>query len=561
MGVGISVKEWVLSPRQLCDVELILNGGFYPLTGFLGEADYISVLQSMRLDSGKLWPIPITLDVTEKFASSLQPGDIVYLRDQELTPIAELSVSDIWCPDKKAEAQAIYATCDESHSGVFALFNQSGSYYVGGKLSCLSLPKHYSFKHLRYTPDSLKSFFKINHWERIVAFQTRNPMHRAHFELTQRAAKAADAHVLLHPVVGVTSEGDIDSMVRVHCYQHVLPYYPQGLCELALLPLAMRMAGPREALWHALIRKNYGCTHFVIGRDHAGPGKGSNGQSFYSPYAAQELAISYQDEMGIDIVPSEELVYVVDKKHFVPKSSVTFSDSVLSLSGTEFRQLLCTHQQIPPWYSFAEVIDELRLHYPDQFEQGFTVFFTGLSGSGKSTVANALMIVLRELTKRQVTLLDGDRVRTLLSTGLSFSKEDRDMNVSRIGYVASEITKHRGIAVCAPIAPYEQARELVRHMVCQHGGFIEVYLSTPLDVCEGRDPKGLYKRARSGLIPEFTGVDSPYETPVNPDIVIDTSNCSINDAVIKVIEYLIDAGNISENIRSFSSYVALMENV
>jgi sulfate adenylyltransferase len=518
------LPSWDLTTRQLCDVELLLNGAFSPLEGFLVEADFLSVLNDMRLDNGVLWPMPITLDVTREFAEAIKPGDDIALRDHEGVLIATMSVESVYAPDKAAEAEKAFGTTDPKHPAVHYLVDIAHPVYVGGKLRGVEAPIHYDFKHLRDTPQELRARFEKLGWRKVVAFQTRNPMHRAHQELTFRAAKEAEANLLIHPVVGMTKPGDVDHFTRVRCIEHLLDHYPEQTTTLSLLPLAMRMAGPREAIWHAIIRKNYGCTHFIVGRDHAGPGDDSAGKRFYGPYDAQALMRQFADELDITMVPFRNMVYVEDQAQYVPQDELTEGARVLELSGTELRRRLQEGIEIPEWFSFPEVVAELRRTHPARHKQGFTVFFTGLSGSGKSTVANALMVKLMEMGGRPVTLLDGDRVRQHLSSELGFSREHRDLNILRIGFVASEITRNGGIAICAPIAPYATTRRQVREMVEPLGGFIEVHVATPLAVCEARDRKGLYAKARAGIIKNFTGIDDPYEAPEAPEIRVDTSD-------------------------------------
>lgn len=527
--------SWDLSPRQLCDIEMLLSGAFAPLKGFLNQADYDSVLATMRLADGNLWPMPITLDVSARFAESLQLGESLELRDPEGVLIATLQLESIWTPNKDLEALKVFGSNDPLHPGVYYLHHQAGAIYLGGTLTAVELPEHYDYRQHRHTPAELKALFKKLGWHKVVAFQTRNPMHRAHQELTFRAARELEANLLIHPVVGMTKPGDIDHFTRVRCYEQLIKHYPEQTTFLSLLHLAMRMAGPREAVWHALIRKNYGCTHFIIGRDHAGPGKNSQGQDFYEPYAAQALAKEFEAEMGIKIVSFENVVYVQDRAEYLLESEVAPNEAVLTISGTEFRRRLREGLEIPTWFSYPEVITELRRSYPPRHQQGFTVFFTGLSGSGKSTVANALMVKLMEMGGRPVTLLDGDVVRKNLSSELSFSKEHRDLNIRRIGYVASEITKNGGIAICAPIAPYSAVRREVRELVENYGGFIEIHVATPLAECERRDRKGLYAKARSGLLKGFTGIDDPYEAPEKPELKLDTSEVTPDECAHKIL--------------------------
>jgi len=516
-------KSWDLTDRQICDLELILNGAFSPLDGFLTEAEYNGVLKDMRLPDGTLWPIPITLDVSQEFADSLEANEKVALRDAEGVMIAILDVSDSWTPDKSAEAVAAFGADDDAHPAVHYLHNIAGPVYIGGKLTGVEKPTHYDFKLLREDPAEVRARFEKLGWRKVVAFQTRNPLHRAHQELTFRAAREAEANLIIQPVVGLTKPGDIDHYTRVRCYEHVLEQYPEQTTSLSLLNLAMRMAGPREAVWHAIIRKNYGCTHFIVGRDHAGPGKNSAGEDFYGPYDAQELFKEHEEELGITMVPFKMMVYVENKAQYIPADETAEDDTVLNISGTEFRRRLQEGLDIPDWFSYPKVVEELRRSYPARHQQGFTVFFTGLSGSGKSTIANALLVKLLENGGHNVTLLDGDKVRKNLSSELGFSREHRDLNITRIGYVASEIAKNGGVAICAPIAPYAATRKIVRDMIAPVGGFIEIHVATPLEVCEERDRKGLYAKARAGIIKEFTGISDPYEVPENPEMVINTT--------------------------------------
>ena len=541
------LMSWDMTQRQICDVELLLNGGFSPLEGFLGQADYDRVVTEMRLTDGTLWPMPVNLDVTEAFGDQVNVGDEIALRDAEGVLIALLEISDKWSPDRLNEAVQVFGSDDSAHPGVDHLLNRTHPVYLGGRLKGIEAPTHYDFRYLRDTPAEVRRSLAKRGWRRVVAFQTRNPMHRAHVELTVRAAQQAEANLLIHPVVGMTKAGDVDHFSRVRCYEEVLRHYPEQTTKLSLLPLAMRMGGPREALWHALIRKNFGCTHFIVGRDHAGPGKNSRGEDFYGPYDAQEVVARYRDEIGIVMVPFQAMVYVQDRAEYMPASEVTEGQTVLNVSGTEFRRRLQQGLDIPEWFSFPEVVRELRKTYPSRDRQGFTVFFTGLSGAGKSTIANALMVKLMELGGRRITLLDGDVVRKNLSSELGFSREHRDLNVLRIGYVASEITKNGGIAVCAPIAPYETTRREVRDMIEDVGSFIEVHVSTPIDICEGRDRKGLYAKARAGLIKGFTGIDDPYQTPANPELRIDSTECSPDQAAQRVILKLESMGFIRAN--------------
>ena len=535
---------WQLTDRQICDLELLLNGGFSPLDGFMGKADYNSVLKNMRLDNGALWPMPITLDITEEFASKIKDVEKITLRDQEGFTLAILTVTDIWEPNKDEEAQMVYGTTDLKHPAVNYLKNKSNKMAVGGKLEGISLPHHYDYQKNRHTPEELRSIFIQNGWDKIVAFQTRNPLHRAHVEMTMRASEDLNANLLIHPVVGMTKPGDVDHYTRVRCYKHVMKKYPENSAMMSLLPLAMRMGGPREALWHALIRKNYGCTHIVVGRDHAGPGNDKDGNPFYGPYDAQELLIKFQDEIGIEMVPFKFMVYLPDEDRYESIESIEKGTEFKTISGTELRQLLDDGQGIPEWFSYKEVAQELEESRPPLTERGLTIFFTGLSGSGKSTLANGLLVKLLEDGSRPVTLLDGDIVRTHLSSELGFSKEHRSINVQRIGYVASEITKNGGIAICAPIAPYEADRRVNRELISPLGGFIEIHVSTSLEKCEERDVKGLYELARKGVIKEFTGISDPYEAPTDAEIVVNSSGTPPEELVDQIYFRIKEMGYI-----------------
>ena len=545
-------KQWILNSKQRCDLEMLMAGAFAPLTGFLSQADYDSVLSTSRLVNGALWPIPINLDVNDEFATQVHVGDTINLMDNSNILLARMTISHKWKPDKYMEANAVFGTLDETHPGVYYLLNHTGNWYLGGSMKWVRSPIYYDFIELRHTPATLKQYFLENNYQQVVAFQTRNPMHRAHFELTLRAAEASNGHILIHPVVGVTKPGDLDYFTRVRCYQKILPYYSKQQATLSLLPLAMRMAGPKEALWHALIRKNYGCTHFIVGRDHAGPGLNATNKPFYDPYAAQALVHQYQTEIQIQMIPFEEMVYVKERKQYHPINELQPQENALTLSGTALRQLLSKDEPIPTWFSFPEIINELRAAYPPKNKRGFTLFFTGLSGAGKTTLAQALMVKLRCYGKHNVTLIDGDVVRPILAAELGFTKTDRDINVQRIGYVAAEVTKVGGIALCAAIAPYREAREKNRFLISQSGAYIEVYVATTLTTCEQRDTKGLYAKARRGELSAFTGVNDPYEQPINPEITIDTSVLSIDECVNRILHFLKKEGYLSSETVSYA---------
>ena len=532
--------SWDLTARQLCDLELLLTGGFSPLRGFMTRADYEGVCHNMRLANGTLWPMPVTLDVTEEFAKKLTPGTSkVALRDPEGVMVAVLNVEEVWQPDRKAEAQAVFASTSAAHPGADYAMNKANPWYVGGTLEGTQPPSHYDFRNLRLTPAEVRAEFARIGWRRVVAFQTRNPMHRAHVELAFRAAKQVEASLLIHPVVGMTKPGDVDYYTRVRCYQLLLSKFPQSTAKLSLLPLAMRMGGPREAIWHALIRKNHGCSHFIVGRDHAGPGSDpATKKPFYGPYEAQEVFKKHEADIGVTMVPFNMMVYLEGQDRYVPDDEVKNGDRVLNISGTELRQRLNEGREIPAWFTYPEVVSELRRSFPPRHKQGVTIFFTGLSGSGKSTIANVLMTKFLETGGRPVTLLDGDLVRKHLSSELGFSKEHRDINIRRIGYVASEITKNGGIAICAPIAPYDATRKHVRQMIEPYGGFILVHIATSVEVCEQRDRKGLYAKARAGILKEFTGISDPYEVPTDAEVTINTGDLSAEEAAQEIILHL-----------------------
>ncbi|QIE44000.1 bifunctional sulfate adenylyltransferase/adenylylsulfate kinase [Meridianimarinicoccus aquatilis] len=539
-----NMPSWDLTARQMCDLELLMNGGFNPLTGFLSKADYDGVVDNMRLADGTLWPMPITLDVSEKFAESIEPGQDIALRDPEGVILAVMNVTDNWAPDKALEAEKVFGADDKAHPAVAYLHDTAGKIYLGGPVTGLQSPMHYDFRARRDTPNELRAYFRKLGWRKVVAFQTRNPLHRAHQELTFRAAKECQANLLIHPIVGLTKPGDVDHFTRVRCYEAVLDQYPAATTTMSLLNLAMRMAGPREAVWHGLIRRNHGVTHFIVGRDHAGPGKNSAGEDFYGPYDAQELFREHEAEIGVEMVPFKHMVYVQERAQYEPADEIEEGVTVLNISGTELRRRLREGLEIPEWFSFPDVVKELRRTSPPRDKQGFTVFFTGFSGSGKSTIANAMMVKLMEMGGRPVTLLDGDLVRKHLSSELGFSKEHRDINIRRIGYVASEITKNGGIAICAPIAPYASTRRAVREDIEAFGAFVEVHVATTIEECERRDRKGLYKLAREGKIKEFTGISDPYDVPENPELRLETEGTDVDYCAQQVLLKLESMGLI-----------------
>ncbi len=538
--------SWDLTPRQMFDIELLLNGAFSPLTGYLSEADYNSVIENMRLADGTLWPMPINLDITAAFREKINLSDEITLRDPEGVVIANLTVTDIWTPDKEQEAEKVFGTTDTTHPGVHTLLNENNPIYVGGRLTGVTPPLHYDFRQYRRSPSELRQHFADEDINNVIAFQTRNPIHKAHVIMMKRLMAKHQANLVIHTAVGITKPGDIDHFCRVRCYEKIINKFPQGTAEIDLLPLAMRMGGPREAVWQSIIRQNYGFTHFIVGRDHAGPGRNNNGGLFYGPTEAQELVSSLQDELNIQILKAPFLRYVKDRGEFCEEHELMSGEAGLYISGADLKELLCKGEKVPDWFAFPEVIEELNHTLPPRSRQGITLFFTGLSGSGKSTLANGVMVKLRELGGRKVSLLDGDIVRKNLSSELTFSVEHRNLNIERIGYVASEITRNGGAAICAPIAPFEKTRETVRKMIEDVGVFVEIHVSTPIEVCEARDRKGFYAMARAGKIKDFTGIDSPYEAPKNPQLRIDTSQHEMSEAVDIVIDMLLETGLLAK---------------
>lgn len=523
-----------LNPHQLCDLELLLNGALSPLRGFMDRADYMGVATDMRLADGTFWPMPIVLDVTEALAS----GSRVVLRDASGCALAILCVNECWPADKALEARLVYGTDQAEHPGMTFL-RSLGSYYVGGSVAGLNLPRHADFTALRLTPGVLRERFTRAGRCRMVAFQPHHVMHRAQFEFTRHTAAENEAGLLIQAIAAENPAPEY--FARIRCYQALLPYYPEGLAGLSLLPLASRPAGVREVLWQAIVARNCGCSHFIIGGD-AGSGEIRRGNDALAPQQIQPLAEHFA-AIGVEATTFPRMVYVPDLAQYLPEDYLPAEQATQVLSSQELGQRLDDgREDIPAWASFPEVVAELHKLRPRRRQRGFTVFFTGLSGSGKTTLSQALNLKLMELTGRPVTLLDGDVVRTLLSSGLSFSRTDRDLNIRRIGFIASEITRHGGIAICAPIAPYRETRQAVRDMIEPVGGFFEVHVSTPLEICEARDPKGLYAKARAGIIKEFTGVSHPYEAPHEPEISINTRLTPVAEAVEQITRTLQAAG-------------------
>jgi sulfate adenylyltransferase len=534
-----------LSERSLCDLELLASGGFSPLDRFMGEDAHQRVLEEMRLSSGHLFPIPVTLPVDPGPAIHLDRD--VALRNAKNDLMAIMTIEEVYEWDVAQVAQAVFGTLDTRHP--LAGMHRWGKVNISGRLQVLQLPHHADFQELRLSPAQTRARLEAYGYENVVAFQTRNPLHRVHEELIKRATQRADGVLLLHPVVGLTKPGDVDHYTRVRTYRALVQCADDAnRLLLSLLPLAMRMAGPREALWHALIRRNYGANYLIVGRDHASPGLDSHGKPFYGPYDAQALVERYSAELGVGVVPFEELVYLPDEERYEEVSRVSPRARTASISGTQVRQeYLHKGRRLPDWFTRPEVADILAEAYPPRHQQGVCIWFTGLSGAGKSTTAEVLTVLLLE-RGRQATVLDGDVVRTHLSKGLGFSKEDRDTNIRRIGFVAAEIVRHGGLAICAAVSPYLVTRQEVRDMVGQDH-FVEVFVDTPLEVCEQRDAKGMYAKARRGEITGFTGIDDPYEPPTHPDITLDTVAQTPEENAYRILAYLIQRGFVRTDSR------------
>ncbi|HEX7331017.1 MAG TPA: bifunctional sulfate adenylyltransferase/adenylylsulfate kinase [Pyrinomonadaceae bacterium] len=530
-----------LKQRNLCDLELLATGAFSPLRKFMGKADYLSVLESMRLADATLFPIPITLPIAPN--PNISEGSEIALADEHNDLLAIMRVEEIYEWNREQEARLAYGTTDPRHPLVAEMENW-GELCISGEIKVVHLPKYYDFRRLRLKPTEVRARLTELGHENVVAFQTRNPLHRAHEEMTKRAMQRIDGALLLHPVVGMTKAGDIDHYTRVQSYKALIEkYYDKDSSLLALLPLAMRMAGPREAIWHAIIRRNFGANYFIVGRDHASPGVDSNNQPFYGPYDAQQLLTEHAAEVGVQPLFFSEMVYLTEEKRYEESSLVGQGHRTASISGTKVREdFLQRGRPLPAWFTRPEVAGILSAAHPPRYRQGFCLWFTGLSGSGKSTTADILTIMLLE-HGRQVTVLDGDVIRTHLSKGLGFSKEDRETNIRRIGFVASEVVRHGGGVICAAISPYRATRNECRTMV---GGdrFCEIFVATPLEVCEDRDPKGMYALAREGKMKGFTGIDDPYEPPHNPEITLDTVNSSAEENAERIISYLVERGFI-----------------
>lgn len=542
--LAMKLPDITLKDHHLCDFELLATGAYSPLEGFMVRADYEPVLDRMQLKDGTLWPLPICLDVGETKARTLEAGQSVALRDPEGYLLGVMHIEDVWPADHEREARSVYGAIEKSQADSRHFFKGTGRHYIGGKLEVVSLPLHYDFKRIRSTPDEVRQEFKKLGWQRIVGYQTSTVIHRPQYELTLEAMRRAKANLLLLPMVGIIHTEDFDYYTRVRCYKEVMKYFPPDTHVFSLLPYCMRFAGPKEALLNAIVAKNYGCTHFVVNCDHADLGRHQGNTNSYDWKATKAWLECYKEDLGIVLLLFDEMVYLPfeDEHRFV--SDLPQGAKTIRMNGVDIRERIKSGRKVPDWASFPEVLDELRRTYPPPGKQGFTIFLTGLSGAGKSTIAKVLFSKMLEIGDRPVTLLDGDIVRHNLSNELTFSKEHRDINVRRIGFVASEITKNRGIAICAPIAPYEETRAEIRRFIEAYGGFIEVYVATPLEECEKRDRKGMYAKARAGLIKGYTGIDDPYEVPVAPELRIDTTAITPDEAAQEILLFLGQKGYI-----------------
>ena len=540
-ALGASLPSIQISERSVCDLELLATGAFSPLEVFMGQQDFQRVLDEMRLASGSIFPIPITLPVSP--SRDIRLDGQLALRNAKNELLAVLTIEEIYEWDVQEVSEKVFGTQDLRHPLVAAM-HRWGRVNVSGRLQVIRLPNRPDFQDIRLTPAQTREQLIQLGRSDVVAFQTRNPLHRVHEELTKRAARQLDGVLLIHPVVGMTKPGDVDHYTRVRTYKALADgYYDDQPVLLALLPLAMRMAGPREALWHALIRRNYGANYLIVGRDHAGPGKDSTGQPFYGPTEAQELVERFSEELGVGVVPFAELVYLPDQDRYEEVSKIAAGERTASISGTDVREkYLNAGKPLPDWFTRPEVAGILAQTHPPRDRQGVCIWLTGLSGSGKSTTAEVLITLLME-HGRQITLLDGDVVRTHLSRGLGFSKEDRDTNIRRIGYVASEVVRHGGTVICAAVSPYRATRNDVRNLV-DADRFVEVFVDTPLEVCEQRDFKGMYAKARRGEIKGFTGIDDPYEAPQYSEVVLDTVVNSPESNARSIVDYLKSHGFI-----------------
>ena len=530
-----------LTYRQLCDLEMLASGAYSPLTRFMGKETYDAVVDNLVLPDGRLWPIPITFDVDEAFAAQLTDGTKLALRDAEGFMLAVMTIDEIWSPDKEKEAEHVYGTRSRQHFGVKYLLEKIQNVYISGELDVIQLPEHYVFSEFSYTPHTLRQVLQKNNWGKVLGYQTSTPIHQLHRNVLLDVAKEHHTQLVIQPTIG-GNLGDTHYVHYMKGYNAVLKEFPLNIAMLALMPHSMRMAGPRETLLYAIVHQNYGCSHFLVGPYHASATQ-SQSKTHYGQYDSQAIVKKYQHHLAIIMVAVEEYHYQCSRDKFRPKRLIAEdNEEGVIVRDIEFKQKMHENSPLPAWFSFPEVIKSLKNIYKPISNQGFTLFFTGLSGSGKSTLAKIVYAKLLEHGSRPVTLLDGDVVRLNLSSELGFSKRHRNLNIRRIGFVSNEISKNGGIAICAPIAPYAHTRNEVRELIEQNGVFIEIHVATPLEECEARDRKGLYAKARKGLIPEFTGISDPYEIPENPELAIDTTNISPTDGAQRVLLYLLQQG-------------------
>ncbi|AAZ96163.1 sulfate adenylyltranferase, adenylylsulfate kinase [Thiobacillus denitrificans ATCC 25259] len=506
---ALSLPSLDLDWQQQCELEMLMTGAYSPLTGFMTRAQCARVESAQQLDDGSFWPSPITLTSRDRALADRRPGERLALRDGEGYMLAILTLSDVWKDGER--------------------------WHLAGEVEGAALPPHPDFVSLRATPAELRALFVRRGWRRIIAWQARQPMHRAQYEFCLKSAIENEANLLLHPQVG----GDITEAPAyfglVRSFLAIRDRFPAATTQLSLLPAPPPEASGRALLLRAIVARNFGCSLLIAGGEHQPDGGDCRRGEDLTQNRVDPSVAERAEKIGVRLIAYPRMVYVEDRAEHLPEAEAPQGARLLTLSGEEFQRRMRAGLKIPEWYSFPEVLAELHRQTPPRERQGFTVFFTGLSGAGKSTLARALAARLMEMGGRCVTLLDGDIVRRHLSSELGFSKAHRDVNVRRIGFVASEITKNRGIAICAPIAPYRQTRRDVRAMIEAVGGFVEIHVATPIETCESRDRKGLYAKARAGLIPEFTGVSDPYEVPETPELAIDTTGLAIDEAVQQIL--------------------------
>jgi len=532
---ALTLPSLDLNWKQICELELLLNGALSPLSGYMNQAERHGVLAEMRLPDGLFWPRPVMLIVSEKAAQKLGPGLTVALRDSEGVMPAILHISEVWPVDPVAEM----ALAESSGVPLARVQAEVGEYYVGGRVEGVTLPPRHDFLNLRLSPAEMREHFSRLGWRKVMAYQPSQALHRPQYEYLLRTAMQQETNLLIHAVAGADPVMESGHFALVRACQALMPRLPASTSMLALNPMTPWAAGPRKTLLKAIMARNYGCSQLVIGGEtvleSAHPDARQRRGQDTPRIASDDVYAVARETLGVTLLSFPRMVYVEDRDEWLTQDDAPAGARTESMSGAELTRRLMQNLKVPDWFSFPEVLVELRKAYPPRSRQGFTVFFTGLSGSGKSTVARALTVRLMEMGGRRVSLLDGDIVRTHLSSELGFSKAHRDINIRRIGFVASEITKHGGTAICAPIAPYQATRRAVRAMIEEWGGFLEIHISTSVEVCESRDRKGLYAKARAGLIPEFTGVSDPYEVPEHPELAIDTARYSVDEAVQMIV--------------------------